>query len=150
MLWNRFKRKLRNTKEERLEQAALRLKFWVMERQSNLHSMEAELLFREGQHYQAHHAFSKALESYQKAALLEPERPAVYLRMGVVLSKLGRWKEAANAYAEAIRLDPQQSEAHLNLGFVYYELGLDERAQAELQCARDLCGLADPHGKMRF
>jgi len=150
MLWNRFKTKLRKMKEERPDHAALRLKFWVMEGQGQIRSIEAEMLFREGQQYQAHHAFAKALESYQRAALLEPDRPAVHLKMGLVLSKLGRWKEAVDAYLEAIRLDPQQAEAHLNLGFVYYEMGLDARAQVEFQYARDLGGLADPPGKMRF
>jgi Flp pilus assembly protein TadD len=121
-----------------------------MDRQGNVRSIEAEMLFREGQQYQENLAFAKALESYRRAAALEPDRSAVYLRIGLVLSKLGRWDEAANAYVEAIRLDPQGSEAHLNLGFVYYEMGLEERAQAEFECARNLGGLADPPGKMRF
>jgi len=150
MRWNLFKTKVWKTKEERPERVALRLEFGVMDRQGSVRSIEAEMLFREGQQYEENHAFAKALESYRRAAAVEPDRAAVHLRIGLALSKMGRWHEAVDAYVEAIRLDPQQSEAHLNLGFVYYEMGLEDRAEAEFECARNLGGLADPPGKMRF
>jgi tetratricopeptide (TPR) repeat protein len=121
-----------------------------MDRTGNVRSIEAEMLLREGQQYQENLAYEKALESYQRAAALEPDRAVVHLRIGLVLSKLGRWPDAVTAFLEAIRLDPQQSEAHLNLGFVYYEMGMEECAQAEFELARKLAGLADPPGKMRF
>jgi len=121
-----------------------------METHNKVRSIDAEMLFREGQQYQERHAFKKALESYQRAVRLEPNRAAVHFRVGMVLSKLGRWSEALQAYLEAIRLEPESGEAYLNLGFVYYELGHDQQAQAAFERARALGGVANSDPKMRF
>src|SRR5262249_806941 len=99
---------------------------------------------------QENHSFLKALESYQRAAVLDPDRAAVHFRMGMVLSKLGRWPEAVDAYLEVIRLQPTHAEAHLNLGFVYYELALASHSEEAFDRARQLGSLADASGKMRF
>ena len=120
-----------------------------MDTRNNVRDIGAEMLFREGQQYQDHHAFEKALESYQRAAALDPNHASAFFRMGVVLSKLGRWSEAANAYLQSIQLRPEYGEAHLNLGFVYYEMGQDRQAEEAFETARRLGGLADPAGKMR-
>ena len=119
----------------------------VMETHDKVRSFDAEMLLREGQQLQDNHAFTKALESYQRAATLEPSRPELHFRIGIVLSKLGRWADAASAYLEAIRLNPEYTEAHVNLGFVYYEMGLDQQAQEMFERARSLGGLANPAGK---
>ena len=103
-----------------------------------IRSIEGEMLFREGRQYEEQDALGKALESYQRAARLEPERPLLHFNIGKVLAKLGRWSEAVDAYGEALRLEPHNAEAHLNLAFIYYELGLDQRAQDEFQRARSL------------
>src|SRR5215472_4013284 len=115
-----------------------------MNTHNKVRSIDAEMLFREGQQFQEHDAFAKALESYQRAKALDPTRSALHFQIGVVLAKLGRWSEAEQAYLEAIRLEPNRMESHLNLGFVYYELGLDQRAQDEFEHARRLSGLANP------
>jgi tetratricopeptide (TPR) repeat protein len=121
-----------------------------MNSQDKIRDISAEILLREGRQYQDHQSFRKALESYQRAAALEPRYEPVHFSMGVVLAKMGRWSEAIAAYREAIRLLPEDTEAHLNLGFVYYELGLDEQAQDSFARARELGGLAKPAAKMRF
>src|SRR5215831_1930054 len=121
-----------------------------METCSKVRTIDAEMLFRDGQHYQDRHAFAKALESYERAAALDPDRTAVHFRRGLVLSKLGRWAEAVKAYREVLRLEPEHAETYLNLGFVYYELGQDQRAQDAFERARQLGGLANPSEKMRF
>jgi tetratricopeptide (TPR) repeat protein len=121
-----------------------------MDTHNKVRNIEAEMLFREGQQYQDHESFDKALETYQRAALLDPDRAALHFRIGLVLSKLGRWSEAEKAYLEVIRLEPDNPETHQNLGFVYYELGQDQLAQDAFARARQLGGLANPAGKMRF
>lgn len=128
----------------------LRVDFWEMNPQDKIRDLNAEILLREGRQYQDHQSLGKALESFQRAARLEPKHGPVHFSMGVVLAKMGRWSEAIMAYREAIRLRPDDTEAHLNLGFVYYELGLDEQAQLCFDRARELGGLAKPAGKMRF
>ncbi len=121
-----------------------------MNSHDNTSRFDAEILLREGQQFQDHHAFGKALEAYRQAATLQPDRGVIHFSMGVVLAKLGKWAEAGTGYREAIRLRPNDTEAHLNLGFVYYELGLDTEAQNEFEHAKTLGGLAKPAGKMRF
>jgi len=117
---------------------------------NNVRDINAELLIREGQRYEERLAFAKALDAYWQAAKLEPEHAPIHFNIGFVLSKLGRWSEAANSYREAIRLRPSDTQAYINLGFVYYELGLDEEAQQCFNRARDLGGLANGAEKMQF
>jgi Flp pilus assembly protein TadD len=113
-------------------------------------SVNVELLFREGQEYQAHHSYGKALELFTMAAALKPDHAGVHYQMGVVLGKMGRWNDAARAYETATRLQPEHTESHVNLGFVYYELGRDTEARAEFDRAKDLGGLAKSARKMPF
>jgi Flp pilus assembly protein TadD len=63
-----------------------------------------------------------------------------YAALGLKLSRLGKWEEAAAAYREALRIDPANAEALSNLGFVYYEMGLDAEAQEALSAAKALRG----------
>jgi tetratricopeptide (TPR) repeat protein len=122
-----------------------------MLRRNKTRDIRAEILLREGKQSEDRHSLKKALESYERAAALDPECAAAHYRMGVVLGRLGRWPEAATAYQEAIRLQPEDGDAYLNLGFVYYEQGRDEQAQLCFQRARELgSGLAKPATKMRF
>jgi tetratricopeptide (TPR) repeat protein len=122
-----------------------------MPRQTKTRDVRAEILLREGKQNEDRHALKKALESYQRAAALDPQCAAAHYRMGVVLGCLGRWPEAAAAYEEAIRLQPEDGNAYLNLGFVYYEQGRDSQAQECFRRARELgSGLANPAGKMQF
>ena len=121
-----------------------------METRNKVRSFDAEMLFREGQQLQENQAFEKALESFQRAVQLEPDRSVLHFRIGVVLAKLGRFSESARAYLEAIRLNPDYAEAHLNLAFVYYEMGLDQRAQDMFRRAQNLGGVADSAGKVKF
>jgi tetratricopeptide (TPR) repeat protein len=51
------------------------------------------------------------------SAVPESDRDAaVYMNLGTVFSKLGRFAEAKDAYAKAIRLDPSNPEPYLQIG----------------------------------
>jgi Flp pilus assembly protein TadD len=121
-----------------------------MNSSENLHRINVELLFREGQEFLNHHAFGKALELFNRASDLKPNDPSVHFFRGLALGKLGRWQESANAYLEVLRLQPDHTEAHVNLGFVYYEMSLDTEAQASFERADDLGGLAKFERKVPF
>ena len=68
-------------------------------------------------------AFQKALDTLLKATRLSPQDPMVYLLLGQVYQKQGKWQEAKAALEQSAVLDPQQPTAFFELAKVYTELG---------------------------
>ena len=50
--------------------------------------------------------FDEALDAYDEAARLVPERPLPFASRGTVLHRLDRWPEAAEAFDQALRVAP--------------------------------------------
>jgi predicted O-linked N-acetylglucosamine transferase (SPINDLY family) len=74
----------------------------------------AELdLNRGNEHFRANR-FEEAIESYNKALLLDPDYPDLYNNRGSALHKLKRYREAMEDYSHAILLRPEYAEAHHN------------------------------------
>src|SRR5215831_17357656 len=93
------------------------------------HDIDVELLLREGDRYLERRAFSKAVEAYQRAAVLKPEEAVIHFRLGMAFAQMGHYVQAVSFYREVIRLRPDHTAAHTNLGFVYYEMGFDAEAK---------------------
>jgi tetratricopeptide (TPR) repeat protein len=60
--------------------------------------------------------FDRALEIYEKIIQLNPDIPIVHFNSGIVLSKLGRDKEAAGAFRKVIELNPEDRDALIKFG----------------------------------
>jgi len=61
----------------------------------------------------------EAIESYQHAALLEPQDPEAHLSAGTLLEKENRFADAENEYKEALGIDPGSADALTGLANVY-------------------------------
>lgn len=72
--------------------------------------------------------FGNALDMYEKALLVEPENPRLYLGKGTALLGLMRSNEALAAYTEALSLAPDLSLAYRGQGKAY-----EQRAEQTYQ-----------------
>ena len=79
--------------------------------------------------------YEEALEVNQKAIKISPNDAALYLNLGHVLIKLGRFYDSSKNLKQAIKLKPNFAEAFTNLGFVLKEQGLLEESEKNLRKA---------------
>lgn len=69
-----------------------------------------------------------ALKHYRKAIELDPKIKPVYVNIGIILSRLGRYDEARVELGKAIQLDSTYSKAYYNIGLTYSEQAMAESA----------------------
>jgi tetratricopeptide (TPR) repeat protein len=63
--------------------------------------------------------FDEALESFSRAAKLNPKNPEIQNFIGITLSEKGLRGPAEAALRRAVQIDPNYASARLNLAFVY-------------------------------
>ncbi|PYS95743.1 MAG: hypothetical protein DMF50_07355, partial [Acidobacteria bacterium] len=80
---------------------------------------------------------AEALESFRRAADLDPDNPRFAANLAAALAQLSRWQEAAPAYERAAVLAPSSS-LNLKLGSVYRRLGRPEQALSAFERAQAL------------
>ena len=68
--------------------------------------------------------YTKAIDAYKQAILINPDLDETYYNLGITYSQLDLYKDAIEAFKQAIRIDPNYAEAHYNLGVNYAKLGL--------------------------
>lgn len=81
-----------------------------------LHSLMAEVLVSQGRD-------QEALKELERCALLAPEEPRNWYRLGVLNDRLGRYAEAIEAFEQAIELAPTEAAYHQGLGFTLESMG---------------------------
>ena len=95
-----------------------------------------------GDSEEALHEYGTAVNLNRKLSSPSPWPP---LNQGNLLSRLGRYGDAAASLKEALRYDPNLVQAHFRLGFVYDKQGQEGDAIAELRKAVSLDkAYADP------
>lgn len=94
--------------------------------------------FAAGQLLEAQGQFDQALVQYQRAVLLNHRHVAAYHRMGTLLARMGRHREAIDALTKAADLRPDAYVLYNNLGFEYAILNEWDTAEAHLRRAIDL------------
>ena len=82
--------------------------------------------------------FIKALEQYRKAIAVSHENVEAYNRLGMVLSRLGRFAQAKEALANAVRLRPASAVLRNNLAYAHLLEGNLSSAESELRRALQL------------
>lgn len=65
----------------------------------------------------------RAIELYQEAIGLAPQRADAHMSIGFLLSQQDRFEEAAEAYQFALAVDPGSPGAHLRLGLIHLHEG---------------------------
>jgi tetratricopeptide (TPR) repeat protein len=81
---------------------------------------------------------ARALPLYERAAGLDPQRPAILVNLGVALLRAGLGTRAAEQFQKALSMDPGLAEAHYNLACARALLGDREGAEQALARAAAL------------
>jgi serine/threonine protein kinase/Flp pilus assembly protein TadD len=77
----------------------------------------------------------EAVAYYRAALALRPDTAAVHNNLGIVLSDLGRRREAEEEVRTAIRLDPRHPSFHSGLGYVRHAQGKLQEAEEAYRAA---------------
>jgi len=90
----------------------------------------SEELLRHAMELQQSGDLEGAVRGYREFLAIRPDEVAVQSNLGVLLSHMGRYSEAAIEYQKALKLSPGNSGILLNLGLAYYKAGrIPEAAQ---------------------
>lgn len=85
---------------------------------------------------EANALLQQAIQHYDKALSLAPQKGDVYFNRAITHSILRNHAAAISDYTKVLELLPQQAaQAHLNRGLAYYALGRRQEAQADFQNA---------------
>ena len=76
-----------------------------------------------GNALQSKHEFEEALEAYQSAVALEPNKARTYYNIGVCYYSLQKLQQAIQSFQSALQIDPSHLNSLYNLGICYQELG---------------------------
>jgi tetratricopeptide (TPR) repeat protein len=78
---------------------------------------------------------AEAIEAYERALCLDPEKLDALLNCGTLCYEEGNLKKAGEYFTRALRVDPESALAHFNLGSVLEEIGRLEAARLHLRDA---------------
>lgn len=93
----------------------------------------------------------QAIEAYERALCLDPEKLDALLNCGTLCYEEGNLKKAAEYFGRALQVDPESALAHFNLGSVLEEVGRLEAARLHLrQAVRLDPGYPDAHYNLAF
>lgn len=87
--------------------------------------------------------YKKAETLYVKAAVLDPDNPRIYSRLGAIYLEESNYYDARDAFLQAVRLEPDLASRHINLGLSYMGLKDYYKSMASFKKALDL----DPKNK---
>ena len=65
--------------------------------------------------------YQHAIEGFQQALSLAPDRPAIHTDLAYTLLKIGEAEAARDEFAEALRLNPADDHVALEYAFLCYE-----------------------------
>jgi len=64
----------------------------------------------------------EAISLFQKALIIEPENPMLWLNLGIAQQKTGEYFEAIESFRHSLIIDNALAEAWYSLGIIYYEI----------------------------
>jgi tetratricopeptide (TPR) repeat protein len=67
--------------------------------------------------------FEKAVEAFQTATIINPQKADAYNNLGFAYTNLGRLDEALEAYGKVLELQPENVAARINSGVIYLNRG---------------------------
>jgi tetratricopeptide (TPR) repeat protein len=99
------------------------------------HRAEGEAWFQKGLSAQSKSQRAQAIEYYQRALAVDPDRPEVLNNLGVLSLEQNHYEEAGDLFMRAIAQSPAYARAHLNLAGALWGLGRRDEALAEARKA---------------
>jgi tetratricopeptide (TPR) repeat protein len=93
----------------------------------------AQIYYKKGVSYQQEGKFSQALDSYQKALILNPGHEQARVNLASVLLQTGRFKEAEEQLILLHALRPKDQKILFNMGLLLYRLAQYPSAQDKLE-----------------
>lgn len=92
-----------------------------------------------------------AIEAYERALLVDPQRVDALINCGTLLYESGNLAKASEYFQRALANDQENAQAHFNLGSVLEELGdLEESRQHLRQAVRLDPDYSDAHYNLAF
>ncbi|MGD8259142.1 MAG: tetratricopeptide repeat protein [Desulfobacterales bacterium] len=92
----------------------------------------------------------KALEDFNRAIQLDPQKYDGYLGRANTLNTLGRYEDALQDYDRALEIDPNLANAYINRGSAYSHLGQYEKAISDYEKGLELDPeIDDPPGFLK-
>ena len=80
----------------------------------------------------------RALEDFNRAIKIDPQRADGYLGRANTLNTMGQYHEALEDYDRALEIDPKLANAYVNRGSAYSHLGETEKAIADYEKGLEL------------
>lgn len=74
-----------------------------------------------------------AIETFRRAAKVDPRLSAAHQWIGFCQYRSGRYDESLASYGKALQLDPKNAEAHAGRGIVFMAMYLRSSRQPELR-----------------
>ncbi|MDR1654874.1 MAG: tetratricopeptide repeat protein [Treponema sp.] len=71
----------------------------------------------------------EAISLFEKALIIEPENPLLWLNLGIARQRTGDYEAAVECFYQTVNIDNFISEAWVSLGLIYYELEQFELAE---------------------
>ena len=80
----------------------------------------------------------KALENFNRAIEIDPQKAAGYLGRANTLNIMGRYEECLVDYEKVLEIDPKLANAYINRGSAYSNLGEYKKAIADYEKGLEL------------
>jgi len=71
----------------------------------------------------------EAIPLFQRALVIDPENPMLWLNLGIAQQKTGEYKEALDSYRQSVRIDDGMAESWCAMGLIYFELEAFDSAE---------------------
>jgi tetratricopeptide (TPR) repeat protein len=97
-----------------------------------------QALLVQGDEHVRREAFDEAIDCYQQALSADPDNALVRDVLGVILCRLGRYKEGGEQFRQAIKIKESFAEAHFHLGSLLRAEGFTIQSEQPLRRALKL------------
>jgi tetratricopeptide (TPR) repeat protein len=78
---------------------------------------------------------NEAISLFQKALIMEPENPLLWLNLGIAQQRTGDYEEALSSFQRALCIDENLADAWVSMGLIHYELEQFDSAEECYQAA---------------
>ncbi len=93
--------------------------------------------------------YNGAIAILKKAVKSNPRNADAWNYLGYSYRKVSRFEDAHEAYTRALAIDPRHRGAHEYLGELYLQTHHLDKAEAQLDRLRKLCGGCEEYGELR-
>lgn len=111
-----------------LNEYLTQLEAWLLHQRGEAYAKQAAAANERSETKTGRQLDAKAMEDFDAAIKLAPDRWKSYHHRGVCYALMGQFEQALGDFSETIKLRPQYANAWFNRGEIHYELG--EFAQA--------------------